>query len=268
MNMLLRAVWLLPFTLLLLPVGCGGSGQLDESLTGLEVGDCIDGSGDAEAVETVEAIDCDDPDAVQVIKVFDITGHGDEYPGQEAIDEAVSEGCPATTVVSLYPTKESWEQGDDREVVCFAPPALVVGDDDDDGGDAGGDSGDFDVCGLLTDAEVSEALEAEMTHNPSLGSCDWEATAFDEIKFLVVDVILDDAQAARQTLEATAVAFGEDAVQEVDGVGDRAVVSEQIGLEILTDDDYLRVDVYGSGFPDEELNIERQLAELALGRLP
>lgn len=265
--MLPRALWSFPFTLLLLAVACGGGGKLDESLTGLEVGDCIDGSGDAEAVETVDTIDCDDPDAVQVVEVFDIAGHGDEYPGQEAIDEAVSEGCPATTVVSLYPTKESWEEGDDREVVCFAPPAVVVGDDDG-GGDAGGDSGDFDVCGLLTDEEVSEALEAEMIHSASLGSCDWEATALDQIKFLVVDVILDDAETARQTLEATALAFGEDAVQEVDGVGDRAVVSEQIGLEILTDDDYLRVDVYGSGFPDEELNIERELAGLALDRLP
>ena len=157
--------------------------------------------------------------------------------------------------------------GDDSGDDDTASDDDATDDDSGDSSDDSDDDGEFDVCDLLTDDEVSEALDAEMTHESSPGSCDWEATALEDIKFLTVDIILNDAEDSRDTLEATALVFGDDSVEEVDGVGDHAVISDEIGLEILIDDDYLRIDIYGTDLGDE-LEIETALAELALDRMP
>ena len=50
--------------------------------------------------------------------VFDMSG-GDDFPGVDDVDQAAIQGCPEDTVTYLFPTEESWEQIDDREIVCL-----------------------------------------------------------------------------------------------------------------------------------------------------
>jgi hypothetical protein len=99
-----------------LVAGCGA--QIDESLTNLEVGDCVLDSAFGE-VESVDTVECDADGAIKVIDVFAIEGYTEAYPGDTAIEDAASDGCPSSTITYLSPTKDSWEQADDREIVCF-----------------------------------------------------------------------------------------------------------------------------------------------------
>jgi len=114
---LLQAIVLAPVALLVLLIACGG---LDSSLTDLEVGDCVKDpallfQGE---VESLDHVDCSEPGTLRVVRVFDITGF-DDYPGQAIIDAEMVSGCPFDTVTTLFPTRESLEGADDREVVCF-----------------------------------------------------------------------------------------------------------------------------------------------------
>ena len=99
-------------------VACGG---LDSSLTDLEIGDCIrdpEASLVAEEVGSLDHVDCGDPGTLRVTQVFDITGY-DDYPGDTVIDSVASSGCSSDSVLILFPTSDSWNQADDREVICF-----------------------------------------------------------------------------------------------------------------------------------------------------
>jgi len=99
-------------------VACGG---LDSSLTDFEVGDCIQDPNAGfvgDEVESLDHVDCSEPGTLRVIRVFQITQY-DDYPGDAAIDSLVDSRCPFDTTVSLFPTRESWNEADDREVVCF-----------------------------------------------------------------------------------------------------------------------------------------------------
>lgn len=97
--------------------GCGDK-TLDESFSDLEVGDCIADST-AQEVESVETVDCADEGALKVVGIFDIEGYGDDFPGIEVMDQEAVDGCPDTMDFYLIPLEESWEQVDDREVVCL-----------------------------------------------------------------------------------------------------------------------------------------------------
>ncbi len=103
----------------------------------VELGDCIqDPTAGADPnevaeVQSIEAVPCDEPHDGEVYHVFDMPD-GD-YPGDEAVLAAVEEGCVAAFAdfvgkpyeessldyLSLQPTQETWEQMDDREVVCI-----------------------------------------------------------------------------------------------------------------------------------------------------
>jgi hypothetical protein len=97
-------------------LGCEEA-TLDESLTNLNIGECVRDTPAAE-VEELERVDCEDPEAVRVNEKFDLEGYG-EFPGNETLDDIVIEQCPPETLVWLVPTKETWEQLDDRLVICF-----------------------------------------------------------------------------------------------------------------------------------------------------
>lgn len=102
---------------LALVIACG----LDSSLTDLEVGDCIKDPNvgfAAEEVFSVDHVDCGEPGALRVTRVFDIIEY-DVYPGDAAIDARATSGCPFDATLVLFPTRESWNDADDREVVCF-----------------------------------------------------------------------------------------------------------------------------------------------------
>jgi hypothetical protein len=103
--------------LLALAAGCGKT--LDESLTNFEAGDCVVNPGIGEYTE-LERVECTEPGAVRVVGKFDVSGFSDGYPGDAAIEDEANERCPATMQWYLVPTKVSWEEVDDRLVVCFA----------------------------------------------------------------------------------------------------------------------------------------------------
>ncbi len=96
--------------------GCQGA-VLDESLTDLNIGECVRDTPDEE-VEELERVDCTDAVAVRVVERFDIEGYSD-FPGDETVDEIAIEQCPPEALVWLVPTEETWEQLDDRLVICF-----------------------------------------------------------------------------------------------------------------------------------------------------
>ncbi|VEG51466.1 peptidyl-prolyl cis-trans isomerase [Mycolicibacterium aurum] len=98
--------------------------------TNVAVGDCLAEIPDGERVLTVTTIGCDQPHAGEVFAV--LTMPDGDFPGQAAI-EAYHEKCsPELAEYSpesllddqvqlyvLYPTAETWENGD-RSVTCIA----------------------------------------------------------------------------------------------------------------------------------------------------
>jgi hypothetical protein len=102
------------------------------------LGDCVvdpaTGSTETQEVQSVTAVPCDQPHDGEVYSVFDLPDG--EFPGEEAVTSQSEERCLADfegfvgtpyeesryELSSLFPTKESWDTRDDREVVC-----IVVG---------------------------------------------------------------------------------------------------------------------------------------------
>ncbi|PFG39060.1 putative regulator of septum formation [Georgenia soli] len=106
----------------------------------VEVGDCIlypeeqaaeQATGTTEAPAEIETVSCDQPHDSQVYTVFDLPG-GD-FPGDDEIIAAADERCGAdfegfvgnsydNSVLDIeyfFPSEESWNFDDDREVACM-----------------------------------------------------------------------------------------------------------------------------------------------------
>ncbi|HEY5641124.1 MAG TPA: peptidylprolyl isomerase [Dehalococcoidia bacterium] len=99
-----------------LVLACGST--LDESLTDLEVGDCVASpDSGAQEINSLDSIDCAEPGAIKVAQAFDLSGAS--WPGLGVIQGEVTAKCPATTAFTLYPTEDSWDNADDRAVICF-----------------------------------------------------------------------------------------------------------------------------------------------------
>lgn len=124
----------------------GGAVATEGSVDAFSValGDCLEDSISApeatpseaagEEVDAVQAVPCDQPHGSEVYALFDLPEG--EYPGDEAVTVAAEEGCLAEwdafvgkpyeeSVLDFFtfqPTQRSWDEGDDREVVC------VIGD--------------------------------------------------------------------------------------------------------------------------------------------
>ena len=106
----------------------------------IRVGDCFN-DPDASLVQSVEAVPCAEPHDNEVYGEFDLDDGA--FPGDVPTQELAAEGCltrfetavgepydtSALWFSFLAPTKESWEQGNDREVLCFVylPDNLLVG---------------------------------------------------------------------------------------------------------------------------------------------
>ena len=98
----------------------------------LEVGQCFDDPDAFDEVSSVEIVDCADPHDNEVYHVFDVIGY-DEWPGEETISVIAEESCveafagyvgrdfasSSLAATSLSPSEESWDEADDREIVCF-----------------------------------------------------------------------------------------------------------------------------------------------------
>ncbi|MCB9373566.1 MAG: septum formation family protein [Microthrixaceae bacterium] len=101
----------------------------------LAVGDCFDVSGSGN-ISDVEGFDCDQPHDNEVFAVFDIAGGPDApFPGTPAVEQEAQARCTGTlwtdyvgvpfrqsefTATSINPTQQTWENLDDREVICVA----------------------------------------------------------------------------------------------------------------------------------------------------
>jgi hypothetical protein len=98
--------------------------------TDVEVGDCLAEIPDSARVLTVKTVECDQSHAGEVYAVLTMPDGG--YPGNAAIEEYQNKCEPELIAYSpdamtddsiqmyvLYPTTETWEQGD-RAVTCVA----------------------------------------------------------------------------------------------------------------------------------------------------
>jgi hypothetical protein len=105
-------------------------GQGTVTATDVDMGDCLSEIPGDTRVLTVKTIDCAEPHAGEVFAVLQMPG-GD-FPGQAAIDTYADKCSPALASYSpssmlddsvqlyvLYPTAETWDQGD-RAVTCIA----------------------------------------------------------------------------------------------------------------------------------------------------
>ena len=99
----------------------------------LGVGDCINDPGET-VIESITTVACDDPHDYEVFQVIEVP-HGEfsEYPGDELLFQEVFDICVGHFaafvgidyvnsiyyVNATYPTKESWDEMDDREAACL-----------------------------------------------------------------------------------------------------------------------------------------------------
>ncbi len=97
----------------------------------LSPGDCFnDGDLASGLVGDVATTDCTEPHDNEVYAIFDMTG--DTYPGEDTILEVAQRECLSEfepyvgipymesrlVYYPIYPTQETWESVDDREIVC------------------------------------------------------------------------------------------------------------------------------------------------------
>lgn len=110
----------------------GGSGASGEVPTA-DIGDCITDSVSGQSISSFEVVDCDEPHTAELIHKFDLPDG--EFPDQAEAEAAVEEECLGDVfedyvgtpyeeseifLFPVTPTQETWEQADDREVLCFA----------------------------------------------------------------------------------------------------------------------------------------------------
>jgi len=112
-------------------------GEGDLGVFDFKVGDCfqdpeVQSTGGVAGIADVEAVPCDTPHDNEVYYLHDLSGQFSEFPGQAQIDDASSAACKAQfqayvgqahessrlNYTWLSPTQETWDENDDREVVC------------------------------------------------------------------------------------------------------------------------------------------------------
>ena len=95
----------------------------------LQIGDCFN-IPEEELIMSLEAVPCSEPHDAETYASFEQTGT--RWPGEEGVSEISDWGCYQRfeTFVGrpwddsefdfwfLEPTRESWEEGNDREVTC------------------------------------------------------------------------------------------------------------------------------------------------------
>jgi hypothetical protein len=129
---MLRRALLFPALLAL----AGGSllAACSDDVPTADVGDCVEESEIRGSIDEISTVDCDDPHYAELIAKFDLDG--DDFPGAEAVATDAFEGCTSRFEdyvgidynSSIYyldegivtPTEDTWNEADDREVLCFA----------------------------------------------------------------------------------------------------------------------------------------------------
>ncbi len=98
----------------------------------MHVGDCFDDTAfGATDVSELPGVPCSDPHDNEVYALWDISG---SWPGDENVEELAYQGCfdrfeaaigrsyedSVIDYTVIYPSEESWNRLDDREVICVA----------------------------------------------------------------------------------------------------------------------------------------------------
>ena len=97
----------------------------------LQLGDCFTDGASGDVIESVQGVPCSTPHNGEVY--FAVILPGGDYPGELAVGDAADEACydafepftgseyeaSALGLWSMVPTRESWEQIDDHEVLCI-----------------------------------------------------------------------------------------------------------------------------------------------------
>lgn len=109
----------------------------DADVFQIAVGDCTNDVADGEMSE-VPVVPCGEPHDNEIFFAFDMPDG--EFPGAEAFSAAAEEQCPAAfesfvgiaLADSMYqwwpitPSEGSWNEGNDREILCLAfDPSLT-----------------------------------------------------------------------------------------------------------------------------------------------
>jgi TM2 domain-containing membrane protein YozV len=127
-GLVLSGLWVLLLVVGIIFYFAIGKGTV--TATDVEVGDCLSEIPDSARVLTVQTVECEQQHAGEVYAV--LTMPDGDFPGQAAVDEYSNKCEPELAAYSpdamtddsiqmyvLYPTAESWEQGD-RAVTCIA----------------------------------------------------------------------------------------------------------------------------------------------------
>ncbi len=127
-GLVLSGLWVVLAAVAILVYFTIGKGTV--TATDIEVGDCLAEIPDGSRVLTVQTVGCDESHAGEVFAVL-LMPEGD-YPGQSEIEKYQNRCEPELAAYSpdaitddsvrmyvLYPTAETWEQGD-RAVTCIA----------------------------------------------------------------------------------------------------------------------------------------------------
>lgn len=110
-----------------------GCGLLDEEVPTAEVGECV--TNDVETgglVSELDTVSCTETHKAELYDKFDL--EGDSFPGAEEVNSQAQEGCQSAFedyvgtpageseifFTAVTPTEETWNEADDREVLCFA----------------------------------------------------------------------------------------------------------------------------------------------------
>lgn len=95
----------------------------------LKVGDCLAAEAEGE-IESVPVVPCSEPHDSELFHSFEVPG--EEYPGEDEVRSITADTCiaefenfiglayedSAWDVTGIFPTEATWNQVDDREVIC------------------------------------------------------------------------------------------------------------------------------------------------------
>ena len=113
--------------------GCSAKGNVFS----LSVGDCFNGvmsTYEHSEVGDVDVVSCSKPHTYEVYSEFELTGSS--WPGQSTVSSRADEICWSRFasfvgmdydssewyLTSVFPTQDSWNRGNDREVTCSVGP--------------------------------------------------------------------------------------------------------------------------------------------------
>lgn len=99
----------------------------------LKVGDCLAEEAEGE-IESVPVVPCSEPHDSELFHSFEIPG--DDFPGVDEVQTIAVDTCTEEfesfigvsyedsvwDITAVYPTEETWDQIDDREIICGVFP--------------------------------------------------------------------------------------------------------------------------------------------------